>query len=304
MYLERYAHAFNQPKKELSAKFKKTLIKFLVFWIFPAQLRRQAKRRLKYWFGLASEPETLWERYTADKTRKQFIDAHKNDDIFAYKIVSLGCNCFPRTIPTLWGLKPRKKQGEKGCPFDLSDNPLPNIAKYLQNDFDGYFDTLAYHPQLRSWWIAKDEIVYCHEDDCNENSRNTIISRFSERIDNLREILKQDTKPALFISYFNPLMAPDDLNEVCRLFNQIFASLQQYRQDRTFRFLIVDTSGVLNNCKGLHQDIKLLSYPWLPQPYVWHEPQCRYKKSGLKFEQDFIRNIQKIINEMMNTTTH
>ena len=122
MYLERYAHAFNQPKKELSAKFKKTLIKFLVFWIFPAQLRRQAKRRLKYWFGLASEPETLWERYTADKTRKQFIDAHKNDDIFAYKIVSLGCNCFPRTIPTLWGLKPRKKQGEKGCPFDLSDN--------------------------------------------------------------------------------------------------------------------------------------------------------------------------------------
>lgn len=31
MYLERYAHAFNQPKKELSAKLKKSLIKFLIF---------------------------------------------------------------------------------------------------------------------------------------------------------------------------------------------------------------------------------------------------------------------------------
>lgn len=99
-------------------------------------------------------------------------------------------------------------------------------------------------------------------------------------------------------------MAPDDLNEVCRLYNQMFASLQQYRQDRTFRFLIVDTSGKLAENKELNSEIELLSYPWLPQPYVWHEPQCRYKKSGLKFEQNFIRNIQKIINEMMNTNTH
>ncbi len=86
MYLERYAHAFNQPKKELSAKLKKSLIKFLIFWIFPAQLRRQAKRWLKYWFGLAAKPETLWERYIADQTRKQFIAANQNNDIFAYKM--------------------------------------------------------------------------------------------------------------------------------------------------------------------------------------------------------------------------
>jgi len=300
MYLEHYAHAFTQNENEASATIKKSFIKFLTWWIFPSQLRKQAKRRLKFWLGMSAAPETLLERYRAEKARKQFIKAHSQDDIFSYKIVSLGCDCFARTIPTLWGLKPRKKQGEKGCPFDLSDNPLPCVAKYLQNDFAGYFDSLDYHQQLQSWWIAKDEIVYCHEDDCDQNSRETIVRRFSDRIDNLRNVLDHDSLPALFISHYNPVMAPQDINEVCRLYNQMFKTLQQRRQNRPFRFLIVDTAGKLSDCQTLLPDILLLSCPWLPQPYVWHEPHCRYKKTGLKFELLFIKKLQEILQELLS----
>lgn len=297
MYSEYYIHALN-PHKNKTSTTKKHLIKFLTWWIFPSQLRKQAKRRLKFWLGISAEPETLWERHQAERARLQFIQEHASDDIFSYKIVSLGCDCFARTIPTLWGLKPRKKQGEKGCPFDLSNNPLPVVAKYLQNDFKDYFASLDYHPQLKSWWIAKDEVIYCHEDDCDQNSRETIISRFSNRINNLREILDHDSLPALFICRYNPAMAPQDIKEVCNLYNQMFKTLQQRRGERTFRFLIVDTSGKLSETSDLLPEIRLLSCPWLPQPYVWHEKQCRYKKTGLKFEQLFIKTVQEILQEI------
>ena len=44
--------------------------------------------------------------------------------------------------------------------------------------------------------------------------------------------------------------------------------------------MIVDTSGKLSAATNLLPEIKLLSCPWLPQPYVWHQPECRYKKTA------------------------
>lgn len=284
MYLERYAHAFNPPVPSSAEILKKHLVKILTFWIFPSVLRHQTKRRLRHLLGMGPAPETLWEKHVFEKRRQQFLDAQHEKNIYGYKIVSLGCDCFSRTIPTLWGIKPRKKQGEKGCPFDLSDNPLPAVVKYLENDFKGYFNSLAYNKQLKSWWLADDEIVYCHEDDCTETSRSIVTERFAGRINNLRQILYQDTRPALFISHFNPMLAPADINETEQLYNRMYKTLQTARGKRGFRLMIVDTSGKLSAATNLLPEIKLFSCPWLPQPYVWHQPECRYKKTGLKFE--------------------
>lgn len=298
MYLERYAHAFNPPVPSSAEILKKHLVKILTFWIFPSVLRHQTKRRLRHLLGMGPAPETLWEKHVFEKRRQQFLAAQHEKNIYGYKIVSLGCDCFSRTIPTLWGIKPRKKQGEKGCPFDLSDNPLPAVVKYLENDFKGYFNSLAYNKQLKSWWLADDEIVYCHEDDCTETSRSIVTERFASRINNLRQILYQDTKPALFISHFNPMLAPADINETEQLYNRMYKTLQTARGKRGFRLMIVDTSGKLSAATNLLPEIKLLSCPWLPQPYVWHQPECRYKKTGLKFEQLFIGEVIKILAEM------
>ena len=270
MYLERYAHAFNPPVPSSAEILKKHLVKILTFWIFPSVLRHQTKRRLRHLLGMGPAPETLWEKHVFEKRRQQFLDAQHEKNIYGYKIVSLGCDCFSRTIPTLWGIKPRKKQGEKGCPFDLSDNPLPAVVKYLENDFKGYFNSLAYNKQLKSWWLADDEIVYCHEDDCTETSRSIVTERFAGRINNLRQILYQDTKPALFISHFNPMLAPADINETEQLYNRMYKTLQTARGKRGFRLMIVDTSGKLSAATNLLPESNLFSCPWLPQPYVWH----------------------------------
>ena len=89
---------------------KKQIINCITCFVFPRALRRQAKRHLKYWFGLEMmKPESFWDRYQYKKQQQDFIKKHANDDIFSYRLISLGADCFSRTIPTLWGIKPRKK---------------------------------------------------------------------------------------------------------------------------------------------------------------------------------------------------
>ena len=49
--------------------------------------------------------------------KKEIMLKIKNKEIC---IISLGCDCFPKTFTTIAGLKPRKKEGELSMPFDLS----------------------------------------------------------------------------------------------------------------------------------------------------------------------------------------
>lgn len=94
------------------------------------------------------------------------------------------------------------------------------------------------------------------------------------------------------------MLAPADINETEQLYNRMYKTLQTARGKRGFRLMIVDTSGKLSAATNLLPEIKLFSCPWLPQPYVWHQPECRYKKTGLKFEQLFIGEVIKILAEM------
>lgn len=121
---------------------KKHIVKFLTFWIFPEILRKYAARRLRWRLGIGAQPETLAERLNYQRHIKQARKEAATKNIFAYRIVSLGSDCFSRTIPTLWGVKPRKRQGEPGCPFDLSTNFLSGIVRNIEEDFANYFNTL------------------------------------------------------------------------------------------------------------------------------------------------------------------
>ena len=88
-----------------------------------------------------------------------------------YEIVSLGINCLPRTILTRGGIKPRKKDGELSCPFDLVAHPTEVILKCLQTNFEGYFDDLFFYLRKRNFldfrgkgiWQKKDGTKFYHD---------------------------------------------------------------------------------------------------------------------------------------------
>ncbi|WP_411827884.1 DUF1796 family putative cysteine peptidase [Luteolibacter sp. AS25] len=53
-------------------------------------------------------------------------------------IIPVGSNCLPRTIPTRFGLKKTKAEGEITYPFDLAVHPYNAVCNLLENDFMDY----------------------------------------------------------------------------------------------------------------------------------------------------------------------
>ena len=90
-----------------------------------------------------------------------------------YEIVSLGCNCIPRTILTRHKIKPRKAEGELSCPFDLVVHEAPRVTHYLKTDFENYFEDLYFQPYKRHWfdfrgmglWRKSDDTIFFHDKD-------------------------------------------------------------------------------------------------------------------------------------------
>lgn len=59
-----------------------------------------------------------------------------------YIIIPFGDNCFPRTLASINGIKPYRKEGELTCPFDqILSSFIDNVDLFV-NDFDGFFDNL------------------------------------------------------------------------------------------------------------------------------------------------------------------
>ena len=260
---------------------KKHIVKFLTFWIFPEILRKYAARRLRWRLGIGAQPETLAEHLNYQRH-------------IAYRIVSLGSDCFSRTIPTLWGVKPRKRQGEPGCPFDLSTNFLSGIVRNIEEDFANYFNTL--HFNGRFWEIARSNTVFSHENDCGPNDENTVRKRFSGRIDNFRRALA-DVRPALFVHHFIRGLNDATPDETARLLNRLWQLLNDKRCGLPFRLLVVDHCNYIPAAELIPQ-ICLFAPDYLPETYVWNYPEYRMSAAGLRFETEFIEISQKLINQM------
>lgn len=275
-------------------KIKKHIIKVLTFWIFPQTLRKQTSRNLKYYFKIGPKPESFLERYRYHKTQNQYIKKFKNIKLPSYKIVSLGCDCFCRTIPTLWGIKPRKIDGEKGYPFDLSNNPLQSIANNLQENFNNYFESL--HFNGKHWEITKDAILFCHEPDCGAEHEQTIRERFTRRINNLHETF-EDKTPIIFLSHYIPDLIDYNAEEIHNYYNQIYNNLLERRNNKKFVFIIIDYSHKVSS-ELLDNHIVLFAPPYLPESYVWNHPECRFSSLGLKFEKELIDLLEKKILEL------
>ncbi len=273
---------------------KKHIVKFLTFWIFPEILRKYAARRLRWRLGIGAQPETLAEHLNYQRHIKQARKEAATKNIFAYRIVSLGSDCFSRTIPTLWGVKPRKRQGEPGCPFDLSTNFLSGIVRNIEEDFANYFNTL--HFNGRFWEIARSNTVFSHENDCGPNDENTIRKRFSGRIDNFRRALA-DVRPALFVHHFIRGLNDATPDETAKLLNRLWQLLNDKRCGLPFRLLVVDHCNYIPAAELIPQ-ICLFAPDYLPDDYLWNYPEFEFSAAGLRFETEFIEISQKLINQM------
>ena len=209
-----------------------------------------------------------------------------------YEIVSLGCNCLPRTILTRGGIKPSKKQGELSCPFDLVKHPIDSVIKYLNNDFEGYFDDLFFVIRKKNFldfrkkglWQKTDGTKFFHDKDCKIGDREKLETRIRNRINNFRHIIKSET-PILFVFYV--LESGEKIEELHK-------TLKKLCPHKKFSLAVIALGYVIESCPN---DIHLLQ---LTQPIPkfnrnWNKNTYRNTRLGKYVEKNICCFIEHIL---------
>ena len=167
------------------------------------------------------------------KLRK--IKKHKK-----YKIIPLGTYCLPRTITTISGIKPRKKDGEKSLPFDLVFfHNTDAIANLISTKFEHFFDKLEFSTQFNCWENKDFRAIFAHDENI---SKEDFIKRYSNRIKNFYEYLSDKTQHAYFLFADNNNIDKSTLTNIRN-------AILNFRKPEEFDIIIINQSPDENNEK-------------------------------------------------------
>ena len=278
-----------QPQAPRCVKSKKLLIKLLTFAVFPKSLRKNLRQRLAWWLHIGAQPYNPKCQKLLAQAQEAFFRQCGEIDYNRYQIISLGSDCLSRTLPTFWRLKPRKKDGEKGYPFDLSANNITGMVRNLQSDFADFYNGLTWSNAFNCFLNTRSGSYYFHEDDLTDTPESVDLfkQRFDKRIQNFREALKAD-KPLIFVFHYGEPICYSQPQEFEALYNQI----KKMRGNKPMRWLVVDTSHTL---KPEHPDVEYYIPDFLPKGYVWHTDACRFSAQGIRFEQELATKLYRLI---------
>ena len=266
---------------------------FYLSRIIPSKdFKMLCKQYLKSCEAVPEMSKSAWKCIIANyKLRK------KNRDKF--KVVSLGWDCMPRTLLTLWMLKPSKGVGEKGMLFDLTANAPHTAAHFLENDFADYFDGEWSYDHEHKYWLNAEwtDIFYPHDGDCDSTPEGLekLKKRMAGRIENFREAMAFPG-PILFVMHKATLyeLRPvdhkaEDIERVCR-------KIAEIRGDKPFKIVVIACDHN-DDCEKIDgAEFFKLRYPHAG--YIWHLPE-RFTPAGVKFEIDFMDICRNALSDLL-----
>lgn len=264
------------------------------------EFKMLCKEYLKVRDNAPEMAKQAWQCFTDNyKLRKKYSGQ--------YKIISLGWNCMPRTLLTLWMLKPSKGSGEKGMPFDLIGTSPGAVAHFLENDFADYFAGKWVYKTLNGYtcWYneIRDNISYPHEHWCDSTAEGlkALQKRVAERINNFREAMAFEG-PVLFVCNKSKLWdtipldhKTEDIEDVCR-------EIARLRGGKPFK-IVVWACNHNDECEKI-EGAKLLKILYPHAQYIWHREE-RFTPAGVKFEIELMNAcrdaLEELITESKNT---
>ncbi len=202
----------------------------------------------------------------------------------AYHLISLGYNCFARMTFSFWGVKPRKADGEKTMPFDISVHPLTTVTTLLQSDFQQYFDKIEFDEIKQCWVNRALNIEFVHD---KENDRDLFVSRYQNRIESLKSAISDDI-PCLFFCYTEQPCRAEDINALDACLSKICAH-KQYK----LCFMIFNNTVPA----GINSGIAVYAADY-PVGYRHMDKFTKYCKAGLTFEKQVVDFVCKTLSDM------
>ncbi|MBB5692282.1 DUF1796 family putative cysteine peptidase [Muricoccus pecuniae] len=211
--------------------------------------------------------------------------------------VSIGEDCFSRTVLTRWGLKPSAKFGERSMPFDLSVHQISSLANLLEQDFRGYTDpaNLTYLEEKNFCSNVLYKVGFNHEvgREFAENNFERLREVYDRRLRNFRELLAHEDRKCFVLHVMQPRHA--NWSAVRRIWEWLRANSKgsvimvclctwQYGQEITMaKREPVSVEGI---------SLVDVNYP-LPQ-YVWHKHVVKNEAEG--FERSVIDDLRIVVD--------
>ena len=217
---------------------------------------------------------------------------------YQYKIVSLGSNCLPRTIPTRWGLKYPKSMGELSHPFDLSIHLYETTCELIDNNFKDYLNPLFIKKNNKGIPIhTKYKVYFNHEksDYFSENNYSKLVEKYQARLENFYKDIA--SSPILFL-YVNHKTENTFPVKLARIVQNKFADVHH-------KFLYINTaqSNFDTHKSVLPKNMIAKHIPYPNEEYIWHHHQYYISEAGKNFELAIVNSIKETIANHFPTKT-
>ncbi len=168
------------------------------------------------------------------KIFQQIKNRYKNTP---YTIVSLGPNCYPRTVLTRTGLIKRKSCGRLTMPFDFAFvHKAKYVTDFLKNDFLGFFEDLHYSDFCKSF-DSGNKINFSHEGYLAREEKSELIKIYRKRIENFKNEIEKDN-PILFLQ----ILKDEDVGEDCK---RTYFILKKLCENRKFAYVVIDLKDLI-----------------------------------------------------------
>lgn len=205
-----------------------------------------------------------------------------------YNIISLGPNCYPKTILTRKGLIKRHNEGEMTLPFDLAwYHSAKYITEFLNNNFENFLTDLKYSEYSNSWDNGE-KINFSHEAYIGPTEKHRLIQVYRNRIKNFRKKISEK-KPILFLQIFKDEKIDSDCT-------QTYEAIKNLCLNKKFIYVVIDCTNSINK-KSLPQEIIFLEKPFpIEHPDVF-DKSFYMSEPGAAFEQEIADFLENIIKE-------
>lgn len=281
-----------------------------------AEAKAQLDRLLVAWWrntsqsGLAVSEEDIQEVKSAkadlharvDEMFGQIVEAAVArrahlQDFSDWKIISVGEDCFSRTVFTRWGIKPSAAFGEKSSPFDLSVHPVSSLIAILKSDFEGYLssDHLEFSEHYGFCRNTKYRVGFNHEVGVSysENDFEKLKAAYRPRVERFKAALSAGERTCFVLHIRNPASANwNNVKQLWELLQKRFTG-----QERLMICISTWNCGEViedeYHARIASSDLHLIDVNYPADKYVWHKNA--HSPEGHEFEANVIQRCAEIL---------
>ena len=210
-----------------------------------------------------------------------------------YKMISLGKYCFPRVLLTANKLKPKRKQGEKSCPFDLAFfYNFDEIIKLLDTKFSNFYDGLVQDEENK--WVNKDINAYfVHEFGL---TKEQVIEKYNKRIKNLYDYFAEKS--------FHKFCVIASFEEVFDYqLENLKSTLEKYMDKNEFSIILINQFSEYNsyeseNIYEINQNHNCEKFNYINKDGIW---AIELEKRRMKEANDIYSEITEKLIEIVRS---